>query len=258
MSDQPVIVETIEAGVRLIRLNRPERRNALATAMLGEIAAHVAEADRDGTIKVIVLTGGPTVFAAGADIDELALKTPALGLEDERCRHWASIRATRKPVIAAVNGWCLGAGNELLMCCDLAIAGENARFGQPEINLGIIPGAGGTALLPRLVGKTRAMQMVLLGETISAGDAREAGLVNQVVADSAVLAAALDLATRLAARAPLAVMQAKASINAALETPLTAHHGLERQAFALTLGSEDKAEGVRAFKEKRLPAWQSR
>lgn len=255
MSDQHIVTETVHPGVRLIRLNRPERRNALATALLGDVAAGLAEADRDETVKVIVLTGGPTVFAAGADIDELAAKTAAGGLADERIRHWAAIRATRKPVIAAVNGWCLGAGNELLMCCDLVVAGESARFGQPETNLGIIPGAGGTSLLPRLIGKTRAMHMVLLGEAISAKDARDAGLVNQVVADALVLATALDMALRLAGRAPLAVIQAKASINAALEMPLAAHHGLERQAFALTLGSDDKTEGVRAFKERRAPVW---
>ncbi|PWR17625.1 enoyl-CoA hydratase-related protein [Zavarzinia compransoris] len=258
MSEHHVVTEMPQPGVRLIRLNRPERRNALSTAVLAAVAAALTAADQDGDIRCLVLTGGPEVFAAGADIDELAEKDARGGLDDARVRHWTAIRGIRKPIVAAVNGWCLGAGNELLMCCDLAVAGRDARFGQPELNLGIIPGAGGTSLLPRLIGRARAMRLVLLGDALDAEEAKAAGLITDVVEPDEVLPAALALARRLADRAPLAIAEAKLSINAALETPLTLHHVLERQAFSITLGSADKREGVAAFREKRAAQWQGR
>lgn len=258
MHSPHLLVEEPEVGVRLLRLNRPRQKNALSTPLLSSLAQALGEADSDPTVRCAVITGSAVVFAAGADIGEMASKDTRGGLDDVRVDHWRSLRAVRKPIVAAVNGWCLGAGNELLMCCDLVIAGEDARFGQPEINLGIMPGAGGTSLLPRLVGRTRAMRMVLLGDPMDAREAWQAGLVNEVVAPAETLPTALRMARRLAAQAPLAIHQAKASVKAALETTLSPHHTLERQAFSITLGSDDKAEGVSAFLEKRAPAWTGR
>lgn len=199
--------------------------------------------------------GAEQVFAAGADLNELAAKDVAGALDDPRPAIWAKIRGFRKPLVAAVEGWCLGAGNELLMCCDLAVAGNGARFGQPETNLGIIPGAGGTATLPRLVGRMAAMKMVLLGEPIDAATALALGLVAEVVEPGAAVERALALAGALAARAPLAMRQAKAMVNAAFDLPHQAHLHAERQAFSVLFGSADKAEGISAFFEKRGPRW---
>jgi enoyl-CoA hydratase len=258
MSEDFLIHSDPAPGVRLLQLNRPDRRNALATPLLAALAAALEAADAAADIHCCVITGGPKVFAAGADIDELAAKDAAGGLTDPRIAAWAAIRSVRKPIVGAVNGWCLGAGNELLMCCDLVVAATDARFGQPETSLGIIPGAGGTATLPRLIGRARAMRMVLLGEPIDAAEARAAGLVNEVVPASEVLAAALAFAVKISGRAPLALLQAKMSVKAALELPHATHHTLERQAFALVLGSSDKEEGIAAFKEKRSPRWAGR
>jgi enoyl-CoA hydratase len=206
----------------------------------------------------VILTGSDRIFAAGADIGELKSKDIADSLADVRPALWSRIRSFAKPLIAAVEGWSLGAGNELVMCCDLVVAGESAKFGQPETNLGIIPGAGGTATLPRLVGRARAMKMVLLGDTMGAEEARVAGLVSDVVADGTALAAAIGMASKIAGRAPMAMRQGKASVRAVFETTETAHLALERQAFSLLSGTRDKTEGVTAFLEKREPVWSGR
>jgi enoyl-CoA hydratase len=259
MSDQPLlIVEDVAPGVRQLRLNRPERRNALATPLLAEVAAALTAADADEAIRCIVVTGGEQIFAAGADIKEMADKTAPGALADRRPAIWAEIRAVAKPIVAAVNGWCLGAGCELLMCCDLSVAAHDAKFGQPETNLGIIPGAGGTATLPRLVGRTAAMKMVLLGEPISAEEAQALGLVSEVIAPELVAARALELAEKIARRAPVAMRQGKAMVRAAFDLPHTAHLAAERQAFALLFATEDKKEGVQAFLDKRAPEWRGR
>lgn len=253
-----ILTEVAVEGVTVIRLNRPEKRNALATDLLGTVADALDIAGTDDNIRCVVITGSERVFAAGADINEMVERRVAGALSDIRPALWQRIRAFPKPLVAAVEGWCLGAGNELLMCCDLSVAARGARFGQPETNLGIMPGAGGTAILPRLVGRNAAMRMVLLGDPITAEEAASLGLVTEVVEDGAALEAALKMASRIAARAPLAMRQAKASICASFDLPLTAHFAMERQAFAALFGSEDKQEGVAAFVEKRSPVWKGR
>ncbi len=257
MSDAQDILLVERAGGHglVLRLNRPEKRNALATDLLGRVADALDAAAADPQVRVVVLTGTERFFAAGADIRELAARDTAGALADPRPAIWARIRGFVKPLIAAVEGWSLGAGNELVMCCDLVVAGQGAKFGQPETSLGIIPGAGGTAVLPRLVGRSRAMKMVLLGDPLTAVEAQQAGLVADVVEDGAALAAALDLAARIAGRAPLAMQQGKAMVRAALETHQAAHLILERQAFSALFGTADKREGTAAFFEKRDPQW---
>lgn len=256
MDEEPMlVVEAPAPGVRRLRLNRPDRRNALATPLLAELAAALVTADRDPEVRCVIVTGGDKIFAAGADIRELADRDGSAGEADARPDLWDAIRAVAKPVVAAVNGWCLGAGCELLMCCDLSVAARDARIGQPETNLGIMPGAGGAAILPRLVGRTAAMKMVLLGEPISAEEAQALGLVSEVAEADQVAARALEMASAIAGRAPLAMRQAKAVIRQAFELPQTAHLAAERQAFSLLLSTEDKREGVQAFLERRAPVW---
>lgn len=255
MSDDILIVERVGEYGLLLRLNRPDKRNALATDLLSRVAEALDAASADAGVRAVVITGSDKIFAAGADIRELADRDTAGALADPRPAIWARIRGFAKPLIAAVEGWSLGAGNELVMCCDLVVAGHGARFGQPETNLGIIPGAGGTVVLPRLVGRSRAMKMVLLGEALSAAEARDAGLVAEVVDDSKALEHALELAERIAARAPLAMQQGKAMVRASAETHQAAHLSMERQAFAALFGTADKREGTTAFFDKRDPVW---
>lgn len=257
-ADASLTSERRTEHVLLLRLNRPEKRNALATDLLGRIADALDAAAADPAIRAVIVTGNEKVFAAGADIGELASRDTAGAMNDPRPAIWARIRGFSKPLIAAVEGWSLGAGNELVMCCDLVVSGASAKFGQPETNLGIIPGAGGTATLPRLVGRGRAMKMVLLGEALTAAEALHAGLVTDVVGDGNAVAAALELAEKIAARAPLAMQQGKALVRAGLETHQTAHLAMERQAFAGLFGTADKVEGVAAFLEKRPAVWQGR
>lgn len=253
-----LLSETPADGVLVLRLNRPEKRNALATPLLEAVAAALTAADSDETVRAIVLTGSETVFAAGADIDELAAATSADEITGPRFRAWASIQAHRKVLIAAVEGWCLGAGLEMILRADLVIAGDGARFGLPETNLGIMPGAGGTAILPRVVGRSLAMEMVLIGAAISAERARAAGLIARTVPDGKALAHAIELASTLAGRAPKALRTARASISLADELPLEAHLHSERRAFVGLMSGAEKAEGIAAYREKRSPAWPRR
>lgn len=256
--ESELLIEDPAPGLRLLRLNRPEKRNALATPMLAKIA-HVLEAgDADDAVRVVVITGGDKVFAAGADLNEMAPKTGPDALADVRPGLWTKIRATRKPVVAAVEGWCLGAGNELLLCCDVAVASSAAKFGQPESNLGIIPGAGGGATLARVIGRARAMKMVLTGAPIGAEEALACGLIAEIVEPGSATARAIELAKEIAARAPLAMQQAKAVVKAAFDLPHEAHLAFERQAFSFLFSTEDKKEGVSAFLEKRNPKWKGR
>lgn len=245
-------------GVMQIRLNRPERRNALATPLLQRLAERLDQADRDGSIQVVVLCGDAKVFAAGADITELAASTPDDPVEGPRFLAWAAIRSFSKPLLAAVEGWCLGAGLELALCADLIVAARGARLGLPETGLGIIPGAGGTAILPRRVGRSLAMQMVLTGDPITADQALAAGLIARCVEDGEALPATLELAGKLAARAPLALQAAKASVKDAAVLDERDHLLAERRRFLTLLGSADKAEGLAAFLEKRPPVWRGR
>jgi enoyl-CoA hydratase len=205
-----------------------------------------------------VVTGSQRAFAAGADIGEMADATPVEMLRSNRIGQWDRVRKIGKPVIAAVNGWCLGGGCELAMALDLIIAGEGAKFGQPEINLGVIPGAGGTQRLTRAIGKARAMEMILTGEPMAAAEARDRGLVARVVPDELVVEDALSLAAQIATRSPVALRLAKEAVNAAYETDLT--HGLahERRLFYLLFASDDQKEGMAAFMEKRTPDFTGR
>lgn len=250
-----LIEEQHGAHVLLLRLNRPEKRNALATDLLGALADALDRAAAAAEIRAVVITGSDKFFAAGADINELAARNAAGALADPRPAIWGRIRSFAKPLIAAVEGWSLGAGNELVMCCDLVVSGESAKFGQPETNLGIIPGAGGTAVLPRIVGRSTAMKMVLLGEPLTARAALAAGLVCDVVDEGKALDKALALAEVIAGRAPVAMQQGKAMVRAAFDTHQSAHLVMERQAFAALFGTQDKREGIAAFLEKRAPQW---
>ncbi len=253
--DPDLLISTPAPGTLLLRLNRPERRNALATPLLRDIAAALEAAAGDGAVRVVVLTGGEALFAAGADINELAAADADEPVHGPRFLAWQLIRGFPKPLIAAVEGWCLGAGAELMMCCDIVLAGQGARFGLPETNLGIMPGAGGTAVLPRRVGRPMAMRMVLSGEPIDAATALASGLISEVTATGEALSHALALADKLAARSSSALQAAKASINQAQALSEPDHLLAERIRFVALLGSPDKVEGVAAFKEKRAPSW---
>jgi enoyl-CoA hydratase len=255
-AETALLIEHAADGVLLLRLNRPERRNALATPLLQSIAEALAQAEADANVRVVVLTGSDTIFAAGADIHELAASGADDPVETPRFLAWAQIRAFAKPMIIAVEGWCLGAGAELMLCADIVIVGHGAKIGLPETNLGIIPGAGGTAILPRRMGRALAMKMVLSGEPISAEEALAAGLIAKVTETGQALDAAIIFAEKLAGRAPLALRAAKASIRDAAMLTETEHLSLERQRFIALLGSRDKVEGIAAFHEKRKPVWQ--
>lgn len=256
MTAEPILlVERPQPGVVVLRLNRPDRRNALATPLLQDIAAALVAAEADQAVHAVVVTGSDTVFAAGADIDEVAAADSDDPIESPRFLAWRMIRAFPKPLLAAVEGWCLGAGLELAMCCDIVVAGDGARFGQPEINLGIIPGAGGTVTLTRLVGRALATRMVLTGDPIDARRALEAGLIAEVVAAGDALSHASILAGTIAGRAPLAMRAAKASLRQAGELFERDHIMAERARFVALLGSADKQEGIAAFKQKRAPIW---
>lgn len=242
-------------GVLLLTLNRPAQRNALATPLLEAIAAALRAADRDSGIRSVVLTGNDKVFAAGADIEELARSDGSEPVEGPRWIAWNAIAAFSKPLIAAVEGWCLGAGSELMLRCDIVVAGRNAKLGQPETNLGIIPGAGGTAILPRKVGMATAMDMVLTGEPITGERAYQLGMVARLVDDGQALASGLELAAQLASRAPEALRVAKASIGHSSDSTLGDHLRVERERFLGLLAGAEKAEGIAAFREKRPPDW---
>ncbi|MDN6874902.1 2,3-dehydroadipyl-CoA hydratase [Pseudomonas citronellolis] len=244
-------VQAPEDGVRLITLQRPEALNALNTELLGELAAELDAAERDAETRVVVVTGSRKAFAAGADIKEMAERDLVGILDDPRVAHWQRITAFAKPLIAAVNGFALGGGCELAMHADILIAGEDARFGQPEINLGIIPGAGGTQRLLRAVGKSLAMQMVLTGEAIDVRHALRAGLVSEVTQPEFTVERALQVARVIARKAPLAVRMAKEALLKAQDTDLASGLRFERHAFTLLAGTADREEGIRAFQEKR-------
>ncbi|MFT0869053.1 2,3-dehydroadipyl-CoA hydratase PaaF [Pseudomonas sp. CAM1A] len=251
-----LIVQAPADGVRLITLHRPQALNALNTALLAELAAELNAADQDPQIRAVVITGSRKAFAAGADINEMAQRDLVGILDDPRVAHWQRIAGFAKPLIAAVNGFALGGGCELVMCADIVIAGSDARFGQPEINLGILPGAGGTQRLLRAVGKPLAMQMVLGGEAIDARHALQAGLVSEVTEPELTVERALQVAVAIAAKAPLAVRLAKEALLKAQDMDLASGLRFERHAFTLLAGTADRNEGIRAFQEKRPARFQ--
>jgi enoyl-CoA hydratase len=246
-------------GVALVTLDRPEALNALSFALLAQLVAALRALDADAAVHAIVLTGaGDRAFAAGADIKEMAEATPSSLAAGGGFDAWDDLRAIRKPVVAAVRGFALGGGCELVMACDLVVAGDDAQFGQPEIRIGVMPGAGGTQRLTRAIGKARAMELILTGRSIDAREAERLGLVTRVVPAEATLEAALALAAEIAAMPPLAVQAAKSAVNAAFERPLTDGLADERRAFFDLFATADQKEGMAAFVEKRAPRWTGR
>jgi enoyl-CoA hydratase len=239
-------------------MNRPKQLNALSDELMGAVVDGLEELDRDEAVRAVVLGGGERAFAAGADIDELAAATPISLYESPRLDRWDRIRALRTPLVAAVSGWCLGGGCELAMACDVVVASETARFGQPEINLGLLPGAGGTQRLTRAVGKPLAMDMILGGRILSAREALAHGLVARVVAREAWLAEAKRTARAIAAKSPVALRLAREAVDKAFEAPLAVGLDYERRAFYLARASEDAQEGLDAFREKRSPEFRGR
>jgi enoyl-CoA hydratase len=257
--EQLVLVERqAEQRTTLVRLNRPKQLNALNGAVMDALCEALEELDRDEAVRAIVVTGNERAFAAGADIGEMAGASPIDMLITNRIGQWDRIRKVSKPVIAAVNGWALGGGCELAMTLDLIVAGEGAKFGQPEINIGVIPGAGGTQRLTRAIGKSKAMEMILTGEPITAREAEAAGLVARVTQDELVVEDALALAAKMATKSPLALRLAKEAVNAAYEMSLTDALAHERRLFYLLFASEDQKEGMAAFLEKRAPDFRGR
>ena len=252
-----VVVER-EEPIAVVLLNRPEQLNALSGELMDELVAALQQLDEDETIRAIVLGGNERAFAAGADIAELAEATPVSLYQDRRIDRWDAIRTLRTPLVAAVSGYCLGGGCELALACDLIVASETARFGQPEINLGVLPGAGGTQRLTRAVGKALAMDMILTGRMLTADEARDHGLVARVVVKEAWLEEAKRAAREIAAKGPMSVRLAKEAIDKAFEAPLSVGLELERRAFYLARASEDATEGLTAFLEKRPPNFKGR
>jgi enoyl-CoA hydratase len=255
---EPIIRERPRDGVGLIRLNRPDKLNALNEATLRAIAEALNAFAADESIRAVVITGDERAFAAGADAAEMQGVSAVEALNSPRADYWRTFAAFPKPLIAAVSGWCLGGGNELAMSCDMIVASETARFGQPEVSLAIMPGAGGTQRLTRAVGKAVAMEMVLARRFLTAEEARELGLVNHVVPVEMVLDKALDLAEAVAAMSPLAAKLAKEAVLKAFEMPLSDGLDFERRNYHFLYASEDKREGIAAFLEKRDPRWKGR
>jgi len=252
------VLTEIHGRVGLVRLNRPQAMNAFNLLMLTELFDALEEFDRDENIGAMVVTGAEKAFAAGADIKEMADASAFTMLSEERVEKFDRIRSIRKPVIAAVSGWALGGGCEVALSCDMIVASETARFGQPEITIGVIPGAGGTQRLARLLGKQLAMEMVINNRTLSAAEAAQFGLVNRVVPVEGFLDEVIAFAGEIAARAPLAVRMAKESINAAFETTLTEGLKVEKRNFHILFATEDQKEGMKAFIEKRKPEWKGK
>jgi len=245
--------------VALVTINRREALNALSFDVLDELAATLERLDREPGCRAIVLTGtGSRAFAAGADIRELAAQTTVSLMAEGRFASWGRIAAIGTPLIAAVRGFALGGGCELAMICDMIVAAEDAQFGQPEIKLGVMPGAGGTQRLTRAVGKAKAMELILTGRTMTAAEAEASGLVTTVVPAEATLDAALELAARVAAQPPLAVRAAKQAILRAHELSLSAGLEFEQRAFFMLFASEDQTEGMAAFTDKRPAHWTGR
>jgi enoyl-CoA hydratase len=253
-----LVVLEREGGVGVVLMNRPDALNALSSELMEAVVGALEELDVDESIRCIVLGGNERAFAAGADVGELADATPIELYENRRIDRWDAIRALRTPLVAAVSGYCLGGGCELAMACDLIVASETAQFGQPEINLGILPGAGGTQRLPRAVGKSLAMDVILTGRFLSADEALRAGLVACVVAREAWLDEAKRVAHEIAAKSPVSVRLAKEAVDAAFEAPLAVGIEFERRAFYLARASEDATEGLSAFVEKRRPDFKGR
>jgi enoyl-CoA hydratase len=250
-------VET-DPPIAVVTLDRPKVLNALSPALVEEVTTALGQLDQDASIRAVVLTGGPKVFAAGADIGDMAERTPIEQLQRDQTGRWLKLTSFTKPLIAAVNGYALGGGCEMALICDLIIAGDSARFGQPEINLGIIAGAGGTQRWTRTAGKYIAMEVNLTGRPITAWRAYQLGLVNRVVPAEVTIEVAKQVARQIATRAPIAARLAKESVNQALETPLSEGLAVERKNFYFLFATEDQKEGMKAFLEKRPAEFKGR
>jgi len=253
-----ILVET-QGRVGVIRLNRPQALNALCDQLMDELGRALRAFDADDAIAAVVLTGSDKAFAAGADIKEMQSRSfPAVYRNDWIGEKWETVLTVRKPVIAAVAGFALGGGCELAMMCDLIIAAETAKFGQPEINLGVIPGAGGSQRLTRAVGKSKAMEMVLTGRMMDAAEAERSNLVSRVVPADRLLAEAVRIGEKIAALSAPSVQMAKEAVNAAFETTLREGVRTERRLFLSLFATEDQKEGMAAFAEKRKPTFRNR
>jgi enoyl-CoA hydratase len=252
-----VLVER-EEQIAVVRLNRPEQLNALSNQLMGELVGALENLDADDAVRCIVVAGSERAFAAGADISELRNASTLDLYFGARLEKWDAIRGVRTPLVAAVSGFCLGGGCELAMACDLIIASETAQFGQPETGIGVMPGAGGTQRLTRAVGKAKAMDVILAGRFLDAWEAERAGLAARVVAKEAWLEEAKRVAREIASKAPVAQQLAKEAVNRAFETTLAAGLDVERKLFHLAHTTEDAAEGLRAFGEKRRPDFKGR
>jgi len=257
LSYQNLLV-TKEGAIGIVQLNRPKVLNALNFEIMSELVSGLEELDRDAAVNVIILTGGERAFAAGADLAEMSQATPVDLLLGRRFELWDRIRKISKPIIAAVSGYCLGGGNELAMNCDIVVASESASFGQPEVNVGIIPGAGGTQRLPRAVGKYKAMEMILTGKSISADEVYRVGLVNHVVPPESLMEEAKKIATDIASKPPISIRSAKEAILKAQDTTLEVGLEFERKAFYMLFATEDGKEGMKAFLEKRKPTFKGK
>jgi len=244
---------TKDNNIGVLQLNRPSVLNALSFGLMSELVNRLEELDKDEEVRVIILTGSGRAFAAGADLAEMSQLTPVDLMLGRRFELWDRIRKISKPMIAAVGGYCLGGGNELAMTCDIIIASEAATFGQPEVNVGIIPGAGGTQRLIRVVGKYKAMEMILTGKSISADEACRVGLVNRVVPPESLMEEAKKIAADIASKPPISVRSAKEAVLKAQDTTLEVGLDFERKAFYMLFATEDGKEGMRAFLEKRKP-----
>jgi enoyl-CoA hydratase len=257
MSTTLLLVSREDSHV-IIQFNRPEVLNALTMKMMEELVETLEELDRDPAVRCIILTGNEKAFAAGADIKEMADASSVEMLIRDQFARWDRIRKIKKPIIAAVSGFALGGGCELAMACDMIIASETARFGQPEVSIGVMPGAGGTQRLTRAVGKAKAMELILTGRLITAGEALSAGLINKVVPVEVCLDEARALAREVSSKPPLAVRLAKEAVLKAFDTTIEAGLEFERKNFYLLFSSEDQKEGMRAFSEKRPPVWKGK
>jgi len=257
MPYEMILTET-RGRVGLVTLNRPQAMNALNNQLMNEVMDALEAFDRDEAVGAMVITGNEKAFAAGADIKEMADKSAQEMKDTDRVAVFGRIRSVGKPVIAAVSGWALGGGCEVALSCDMIVASESARFGQPEITIGVIPGAGGTQRLTHVVGKALAMEMILNNRTLTAQEVHQFGMVNRVVPVSDYLNEALKLADEIASRAPLAVRAAKKMINAAYESSLTNALAEEKQTFYELFNTEDQKEGMKAFIEKRKPEWKGK
>ncbi len=256
--DTPFILRQQQHRVVTLTLHRPEARNALSTPCLEQLVFLLEQADADSGVGAVVIAGAARFFAAGADLHELQRQDLPAALADSRPQLWQRLAQFSKPLLAAVNGYALGAGCELALACDIVIGGESARFGLPEITLGLMPGAGGTQRLIRCVGKSRASQMVLTGEAIDARTALHSGLISEVCVDALTLERTQQIADRISRQAPLALRAAKQALKQAEETGLSQGLAMERQQFVTLAATDDRREGIAAFFEKRTPNYQGR